>query len=101
MTVPTSQEHSNSLYIQTVVNSRLLAQNLELSLGLAGAYGEVSSGSKVSSPSRNFHDDGAASFDPCLRRESLHFEPMIIEQQDRGLSNEDPSFSPQLIDFFT
>ncbi|KAH0939946.1 hypothetical protein HID58_007407 [Brassica napus] len=80
MTVPTFQEHSNSLYIQTAVNFEPMAQNMELSLGLAGA-----------SP-----------FDPCLGRESLHSEPMIIEQQNTGASDEeDPSFSALLLNFFT
>ena len=37
MTVPTFQEHTNSPYIQPAVNSRLVAPNLDLSLGLAGA----------------------------------------------------------------
>ncbi|WZZ36611.1 hypothetical protein YC2023_020012 [Brassica napus] len=60
MRVSTFQEHSNSLYIQTAVNSEPMAPKLELSLGLAGA-----------SP-----------FDPCPGRESLHSEPMIIEQQN-------------------
>ncbi|KAJ4888078.1 Uncharacterized protein Rs2_27826 [Raphanus sativus] len=108
MTVPTFQEHSNSLYIQPAVNSELIASNLDLYMGLAGASGgeemnsepvisnlelffgltgasgEVSSRSKVPSPpSRNFCGDEASSFDPCLG----------------GGSNEDSSFSPQLIDF--
>ncbi|CAF1920656.1 unnamed protein product [Brassica napus] len=80
MRVSTFQEHSNSLYIQTAVNSEPMAPKLELSLGLAGA-----------SP-----------FDPCPGRESLHSEPMIIEQQNTGTSDdEDPSFSAQLLNFFT
>uniref|UniRef100_A0A0D3AWW7 C-JID domain-containing protein n=1 Tax=Brassica oleracea var. oleracea TaxID=109376 RepID=A0A0D3AWW7_BRAOL len=80
MRVSTFQEHSNSLYIQTAVNSEPMAPKLELSLGLAGA-----------SPC-----------DPCPGRESLHSEPMIIEQQNTGTSDdEDPSFSAQLLNFFT
>ncbi|CAG7895633.1 unnamed protein product [Brassica rapa] len=74
-TALTSQEHFNSFSIQTAVNSEPVAPNLEL----AGASGEISSRSKVPSPSR----------------------PMIIEQQNIGTSDEDPSFSPQLIGFFT
>ncbi|KAJ4888076.1 hypothetical protein Rs2_27824 [Raphanus sativus] len=80
MTVPTFEDHSNSLYIQPAVNSEPTARNLELSLGSVGASGEVSSGSKVPSPSRNFCGDGAS----FLGGESLHFEPMIIEQQNTG-----------------
>ncbi|KAH0939944.1 hypothetical protein HID58_007405, partial [Brassica napus] len=83
MTVLTSQEHFNSLSVQTAANSKPVAPNLKLPLGLAGASGEVSSGSKVPSPSRNFCGDATSSFDPCLGGESLRFEPMIIEQQKK------------------
>ena len=102
MTVPTSQELFNSISIKTAVNSEPMAPNLELSFGLAGASGEISSGSLVPSPSRNFCGDGASSSDPCLGGEYLHFEPMIIEQQNTGASDEeDPSFSALLLNFFT
>lgn len=135
MRVPTFQEHSNSLYIQPAVNSRLVAPNLDLSLGLAGAFGgeesdEESNRSKkkmrMTVPTFQEHSNslyiqtavnsepmapnmelslglaGASPFDPCLGRESLHSEPMIIEQQNTGASDEeDPSFSALLLNFFT
>lgn len=63
-----------------------MARNLEFSLGLSGASGEVFSGSKAPSPSRNFCGDGASSSHPCLDGESLHFEPLMIEQQNTGES---------------
>ncbi|CAH8362718.1 unnamed protein product [Eruca vesicaria subsp. sativa] len=54
--------------------SEFLAPNLDLLMGLAGASGEVSSGRKMPSPSRNFCGDASSSFHPCLGGESLHFE---------------------------
>ncbi|KAF3537419.1 hypothetical protein F2Q69_00024728, partial [Brassica cretica] len=77
------------VHIGYFLDSKPVAPNLEFSLGLAGAYGEVFSGSKVPSPSRNFCGDGASSFHPCLGGESLHFEPLMIEQQNTAQVNGD------------
>ncbi|KAJ4888077.1 Uncharacterized protein Rs2_27825 [Raphanus sativus] len=55
MTLPTFQEHSNSLNIQAAVSSGLVAQNVDLSLGMAGAFGGEESDEESNRSKKKMH----------------------------------------------